>query len=105
MPSRKNPQPSRDPPSQREFRPRPSAQAPNIAGSKRSRPLEDPPHQRQVRPRSSAQAPSLPTPDDSLSVADSAAPSTSLPAERKVPRGVAQAEPGASARGHLSHQR
>src|SRR2546423_12118096 len=56
-----------------------------MAGSKRSRPSEDPPPQRQVRPRSSAQAQSLPTPDDALSVADPAAPSISLPAEKKVP--------------------
>jgi hypothetical protein len=87
MPSRKNPQPPTDPPPQRKLRPRPrpSTQAPNMAGSKRSRPSEDPPPQRQVRPRSSAQAQSLPTPDDALSVADPAAPSISLPAEKKVP--------------------
>src|SRR4051794_15780146 len=89
MPRRKNPQASRDPPPQRELRPRSSAQAPNMAGSKRSRPSEDPPPQRQVRPRSSVQAQSLPTPDDALSAADSAAPSTSLPAERRVPPGPA----------------
>ena len=60
-----------------------------MARSKRSRPSEDPPPQRQVRPRSSTQAQSLPTPDDALSVADSVAPSISLPAEKKVPAGPA----------------
>jgi hypothetical protein len=80
---------SGNPPPQKQVQPRSSARAPNVAGSKRSRPWEDPPPQRQVRPRSSAQAPSLPTPDDALSIADSAAPSTSLPAEKKVPAGPA----------------
>src|SRR2546421_5774183 len=108
-----NPHPL-DPPPQKELRPRSSAQASSMAGSKRSRSSKDPPPQRQVRPRSSAQAPSLPTPslptpslptpslptpslptpslptpDDALSIADSAAPSTSLPAEKKVPAGPA----------------
>jgi hypothetical protein len=88
-----NPHPL-DPPPQRELRPRSSAQASSMARSKRSRSSKDPPLQRQVRPRSSAQAPSLPTPslptpDDALSIADSAAPSTSLPAEKKVPAGPA----------------
>ena len=86
MPRRKNPQPSGNPPPQRELRPRPSAQAPNMAGSKRSRSSEDPPPRKQARPRSSAQPQSLPTPDDALSVADSAAPPTSH-AEEKVPAG------------------
>jgi hypothetical protein len=87
----KNLQPSGDPPPQRELRSRsrPSAQAPNMAGSKRSRPSEHSPPQRQVRPRSFTQAQNLPTPDDALSVADSAAPSISLPAEKKVPAGPA----------------
>src|SRR4051794_20229658 len=91
MPRRKNPQPSGNPPPQRELRPQPSAQAPNMAGSKTSRPSEDPPPQRQVRPRSSAQAQSLPTPDNALSEADSAAPSIFLPShvEKKVPPGPA----------------
>src|SRR2546421_6626761 len=100
-----NPHPL-DPPPQKELRPRSSAQASSMAGSKRSRSSEDPPPQRQVRPRSSAQAPSLPTPslptpslpapslptpnlptpDDALSVADS---SISLSAEKKVPAGPA----------------
>src|SRR2546429_8398618 len=87
----KNPQPSGDSPSQRELRPRPSAQA----GSKRPRPSDDPPTQRRVRPRSSAQGPSLPTPDDALSVDDThsvtdpASSSTSSRAEKKVPAGPA----------------
>ena len=96
MPRRKNPQPSENPPPQRELRPRSPVQVPNMAGSKRSRPSEDPPPQRQVRPRSSAQAQSLPTPDDALSVDDSAAsvddsapPPISLPAEKKAPAGPA----------------
>ena len=88
MPRRKNPQPSGDSPPQRELRPRSSAQAPNMAGSKSPRPSEDPPPQRQVRPRPSAQAQSLPTPDDRLSVIDSAAPSISLPVKKKVLPGV-----------------
>jgi len=97
MPRPKNPQPSGDAPTQRKLRPRPSAQAPNIAGSKRSRSSKDPPPRKQARPRSSAQPQSLPTPDDALSVADSAAPPTShaegkvpaeeVPAEEKVPAG------------------
>src|SRR5436190_2509289 len=82
MPRPKNPQPSGDAPTQRELRPRPSAQAPNIAGSKRSLSSEDPPPRKQARPRSSVQPQSLPTPDD----ADSAAPPTSH-AEEKVPAG------------------
>src|SRR4051812_30154468 len=86
MPRPKNPQPSGDAPTQRELRPRPSAQAPNIAGSKRSRSSEDPPPRKQARPQSSGQPQSLPTPDDALSVANSAAPPTSH-AEEKVPAG------------------
>ena len=67
---------------------------------KKRPPPEDPSSSRQVRPRLSPEVPGLPTPDDALSadsrsvvdpysVPDSAAPSTSLPAEKKVPAGPA----------------
>ena len=89
---------SGDPPPQRQARTRSSGSAqtlPDMTETKKRRPLEEPPFQRQVRPRSSAQIPSLPIPDDALSLVDSlsvggpAAPSTSLPAEKKVPAGPA----------------